>query len=182
VGKKGKPLLAVPTGRIRTTSYLPDLNVWLALSWANHMHSGTLDLVFPAGGRSLFLLPADATRLLRLLATSAVMARMCGPSARPGRCTTGGLRIRESESGRRRLNSMGLPCGNRRFPGSHRRKRLAIAICSRSAKSRCYARDRLIGVWHRMPESRQRVALLEPRTLAEGEADAGRRTLPSQRG
>jgi hypothetical protein len=39
VGKKGKPAAGSPTGRIHTTSHLPDLNVWLALSWANHMHS-----------------------------------------------------------------------------------------------------------------------------------------------
>src|SRR5436853_5302264 len=30
---------SVLTGRTPTTSYLPDLNVWLALTWASHLHA-----------------------------------------------------------------------------------------------------------------------------------------------
>jgi hypothetical protein len=53
---------------------LPDLNVWLALSWASHMHSDAAWAWFSpeTGGRFLFC-PLTQVGLLRLLATSAVM-------------------------------------------------------------------------------------------------------------
>ncbi|HWF12062.1 MAG TPA: hypothetical protein VG297_26520 [Bryobacteraceae bacterium] len=40
VGKRASQPPAASAERILTTSCLPDLKVWLALSWANHMHSG----------------------------------------------------------------------------------------------------------------------------------------------
>jgi toxin-antitoxin system PIN domain toxin len=53
---------------------LPDLNVWLALSWASHMHSDAAWAWFSreAGGR-FFFCQLTQVGLLRLLATSAVM-------------------------------------------------------------------------------------------------------------
>jgi hypothetical protein len=53
---------------------LPDLNVWLALSWANHMHSDAAWAWFPRQRDSRFLFfRFTQIGLLRLLTTSAVM-------------------------------------------------------------------------------------------------------------
>lgn len=68
--------MAVRTERILTTSYLPDLNVWLALSWANHMHSGAAWTWFSARGENrFFFCRFTQLGLLRLLTTSAVMGK-----------------------------------------------------------------------------------------------------------
>jgi toxin-antitoxin system PIN domain toxin len=68
--------LAVRTRRIRTTSYLPDLNVWLALSWANHRHSEAAWKWFSGQGDNRFYFCRfTQVGLLRLLATSAVMGK-----------------------------------------------------------------------------------------------------------
>jgi toxin-antitoxin system PIN domain toxin len=55
---------------------LPDLNVWLALSWANHRHSDTAWTWFSRqeDGRFLFC-RFTQLGLLRLLASSAVMGK-----------------------------------------------------------------------------------------------------------
>jgi uncharacterized protein len=53
---------------------LPDLNVWLALSWANHMHSETAWTWFSRQEDDrFFFCRLTQLGLLRLLATSAVM-------------------------------------------------------------------------------------------------------------
>ena len=69
----GRPR-AVPTGRIRTTYYLPDLNVWLALSWAKHIH---FEAAWPWFSQhendSLLFCRFTHLGLMRLLATSAIM-------------------------------------------------------------------------------------------------------------
>jgi toxin-antitoxin system PIN domain toxin len=76
LGKKGSPLPAARIGRIRTTSYLPDLNVWLALSWANHRHSEAVWKWFSERGDDrFFFCRFTQVGLLRLLATSAVMGK-----------------------------------------------------------------------------------------------------------
>src|SRR5208283_3678039 len=68
--------LAARTGRIRTTSYLPDLNAWLALSWANHMHTDAAWAWFSRQQDNRFLFCRfTQLGLLRLLATSAVMGK-----------------------------------------------------------------------------------------------------------
>lgn len=62
------------TGRIHTTSYLPDLNVWLALSWANHTHSRAAWTWFSGQEHGRFIFCRfTQVGLLRLLATSAIM-------------------------------------------------------------------------------------------------------------
>ena len=62
------------TGRIHTTSYLPDLNVWLALSWANHTHSRAAWTWFSGQEQDRFIFCRfTQVGLLRLLATSAIM-------------------------------------------------------------------------------------------------------------
>ena len=55
---------------------MPDLNVWLALSWANHLHSDIAWAWFSRqqGGRFLFC-RFTQLGLLRLLTTSAVMGK-----------------------------------------------------------------------------------------------------------
>lgn len=64
------------TGRILTTSYLPDLNVWLALSWANHMHSQAAWSWFSRRENDRFLFCRfTQLGLMRLLATSAIMGK-----------------------------------------------------------------------------------------------------------
>lgn len=56
------------------SSYLPDLNVWLALSWANHRHSDIVWAWFPGQRDSrFFFCRFTQVGLLRLLTTSAVM-------------------------------------------------------------------------------------------------------------
>jgi toxin-antitoxin system PIN domain toxin len=53
---------------------LLDLNVWLALSWANHMHSDAAWAWFSRqGDNRFFIWRFTQIGLLRLLATSAVM-------------------------------------------------------------------------------------------------------------
>jgi toxin-antitoxin system PIN domain toxin len=54
---------------------LPDLNVWLALSWANHLHSGTAWEWFSDRNTNDTFLFARLSQLglMRLLATAAVM-------------------------------------------------------------------------------------------------------------
>jgi uncharacterized protein len=72
------PVRFVPIERIHTTSYFPDLNVWLALSWAGHLHS-------PEAWRWFRSIPANEVLfcrwtqigLLRLLTTQAVMGDDC---------------------------------------------------------------------------------------------------------
>jgi hypothetical protein len=55
---------------------LPDLNVWLALSWANHMHSGAAWTWFSSqGDNRFFFCRLTQIGLLRLLTTSAVMGK-----------------------------------------------------------------------------------------------------------
>jgi toxin-antitoxin system PIN domain toxin len=55
---------------------LPDLNVWLALSWANHMHSDAAWTWFSEREDSrVFFCRFTQIGLLRLLATSAVMGK-----------------------------------------------------------------------------------------------------------
>jgi toxin-antitoxin system PIN domain toxin len=55
-------------------SYLPDLNVWLALSWANHRHSDAAWNWFSRQEDDrFFFCRLTQLGLLRLLATSAVM-------------------------------------------------------------------------------------------------------------
>src|SRR5208283_2781505 len=130
--------LAARTGRIRTTSYLPDLNVWLALSWANHMHSDAAWTWFSRqNDNRFFFCPFTQVGLLRLLATAAVMGKDVRTIGEAWKAYDRWLEIRESECGRTRLNL--IPPSVRqpdRFPGCRRRKRLAITICSRSARSR----------------------------------------------
>jgi toxin-antitoxin system PIN domain toxin len=53
---------------------LPDLNVWLALSWSNHRHSGAAWKWFSGQPDSNFLFCRfSQIGLMRLLATSAIM-------------------------------------------------------------------------------------------------------------
>jgi toxin-antitoxin system PIN domain toxin len=55
---------------------LPDLNVWLALSWANHMHSEAAWTWFShREDDRFFFCRLTQLGLLRLLATSAVMGK-----------------------------------------------------------------------------------------------------------
>jgi toxin-antitoxin system PIN domain toxin len=55
---------------------LPDLNVWLALSWANHMHSDAAWAWFSRQEDDrFFFCRFTQLGLLRLLATSAVMGK-----------------------------------------------------------------------------------------------------------
>jgi toxin-antitoxin system PIN domain toxin len=55
---------------------LPDLNVWLALSWANHMHSDAVWAWFSRQeDNRFFFCRFTQLGLLRLLATSAVMGK-----------------------------------------------------------------------------------------------------------
>jgi toxin-antitoxin system PIN domain toxin len=55
---------------------LPDLNVWLALSWANHMHSDAAWAWFSRQEDSqFFFCRFTQIGLLRLLTTSAVMGK-----------------------------------------------------------------------------------------------------------
>jgi toxin-antitoxin system PIN domain toxin len=55
---------------------LPDLNVWLALSWANHMHSDAAWAWFSRREDDrFFFCRFTQLGLLRLLATSAVMGQ-----------------------------------------------------------------------------------------------------------
>jgi hypothetical protein len=55
---------------------LPDLNLWLALSWANHLHSDAAWAWFSRQeGNRLFFCRLTQLGLLRLLATSAVMGK-----------------------------------------------------------------------------------------------------------
>jgi toxin-antitoxin system PIN domain toxin len=55
---------------------LPDLNVWLALSWANHVHSDAAWAWFSRhDDDSFFFCRFTQLGLLRLLATSAIMGR-----------------------------------------------------------------------------------------------------------
>jgi uncharacterized protein len=62
--------------RILTTSYLPDLNVWLALSWANHLHSDAAWAWFSRQeDDNFFFCRLTQLGLLRLLATSAIMGK-----------------------------------------------------------------------------------------------------------
>ncbi len=57
-------------------SYLPDLNVWLALSWANHRHSDLAWAWFSRQEDDRFCFCRfTQIGLLRLLATSAVMGK-----------------------------------------------------------------------------------------------------------
>ena len=70
------PRRAARTGRIRTTYYLPDLNVWLALSWAKHLHSDAAWAWFSERPDDAFLFCRfTQVGLLRLLATSAIMGK-----------------------------------------------------------------------------------------------------------
>jgi predicted nucleic acid-binding protein len=66
---------------------LPDLNVWLALSWANHMHSDAAWAWFSRQeDNRFFFCRFTQLGLLRLLATSAVMGkdvRTIGEGVRP---------------------------------------------------------------------------------------------------
>jgi toxin-antitoxin system PIN domain toxin len=55
---------------------LPDLNVWLALSWANHMHSDAAWAWFSRqDDNRFFFCRFTQVGLLRLLATSSVMGK-----------------------------------------------------------------------------------------------------------
>jgi toxin-antitoxin system PIN domain toxin len=55
---------------------LPDLNVWLALSWANHMHSNAAWTWFRRHEDDTFIFCRfTPLGLLRLLATSAIMGK-----------------------------------------------------------------------------------------------------------
>jgi toxin-antitoxin system PIN domain toxin len=55
---------------------LPDLNVWLALSWANHAHSQAAWTWFSRQEKGRFVFCRfTQVGLLRLLATSAIMGR-----------------------------------------------------------------------------------------------------------
>jgi toxin-antitoxin system PIN domain toxin len=55
---------------------LPDLNVWLALSWANHIHSDAAwDWFSRREHDTCFFCRFTQIGLLRLLATSAIMGR-----------------------------------------------------------------------------------------------------------
>ncbi len=58
------------------TSYLPDLNVWLALSWANHKHSDAAWTWFlRQEDTPFFFCRFTQLGLLRLLTTSAIMGK-----------------------------------------------------------------------------------------------------------
>ena len=55
---------------------MPDLNVWLALNWANHMHSDAAWAWFPRQeDHRFFFCRFTQIGLLRLLATSTVMGK-----------------------------------------------------------------------------------------------------------
>jgi toxin-antitoxin system PIN domain toxin len=74
LGRRASQPAAALTGRIRTKSYLPDLNVWLALSWARHKHSDRAWEWFAGQESDAFLFcRISQLGLLRLLTTSAVM-------------------------------------------------------------------------------------------------------------
>jgi uncharacterized protein len=72
--RKVSPRPGVRTRKILTTSYLPDVNVWLALSWANHQHSDAAwDWFSKHDDHKFFFCRLTQLGLLRLLATSAIM-------------------------------------------------------------------------------------------------------------
>jgi len=61
---------------------LPDINVWLALSWANHMHSATAwSWISKQDNSSLYFCRFTQLGLLRLLTTASIMGEDV--------CTTG---------------------------------------------------------------------------------------------
>ena len=69
-----KPLIE----RIPTTSYFPDLNVWLALSWSSHQHSSVVWKWRNQHTESeLVFCRFTQLGLLRLLTTRAVMGADC---------------------------------------------------------------------------------------------------------
>ena len=74
MARRARAGLEAPTGRIRTTYYLPDLNVWLALSWAGHIHSSEAWTWFSRQEEErFFYCRFTQLGLLRLLTTAAVM-------------------------------------------------------------------------------------------------------------
>jgi len=76
--ERANPARCVPTGKIRTTSYLADINVWLALSWGSHPHSAPAWKWFGSLGEDEVLYCRfTQIGLLRLLTTGAVMGDDC---------------------------------------------------------------------------------------------------------
>lgn len=66
------------TRKIHTTSYLPDINVWLSLSWGSHPHSATAWTWFRSlKHEELLYCRLTQIGLLRLLTTKAVMGDDC---------------------------------------------------------------------------------------------------------
>jgi uncharacterized protein len=79
--ERASPVRCVPTGKIRTISYLADINVWLALSWGSHPHSEAAWKWFRSlgddEGDEVLYCRFTQIGLLRLLTTSAVMGDDC---------------------------------------------------------------------------------------------------------
>jgi hypothetical protein len=105
---KASPRPAARSRRIHTTSYLPDLNVWLALSRANHMHSEAAWAWFPRHEDDSFIfVPIHAARAAAASRHVRHYGQGCTNHPRSlDWCPIAGLRTRESPSGRSRLSSM----------------------------------------------------------------------------
>jgi uncharacterized protein len=75
---RANPVRCVLARRIRTTSYLADINVWLSLSWGSHPHSALAWKWFRSlGDDEVVYCRFTQIGLLRLLTTSAVMGGDC---------------------------------------------------------------------------------------------------------
>jgi hypothetical protein len=150
---------------------LPDLNVWLALSWANHMHSGAAWTWFSQQEDDrFFFCRLTQLGLLRLLATSAVMGKDVRTIGEAWKVYDRWLE--DSRVGIR-LESVELDGAFRAATRSVSRlsSPKALGDCyllavSQVTEATLVTFDR--GLASACQKARQRVALLEPRTLAGG--------------
>jgi len=150
---------------------LPDLNVWLALSWANHMHSDAAWTWFSRQEDSRFLFCRfTQLGLLRLLATSAVMGKDVRTIGEAWKVYDRWLE--DSRVGiRPEAFEMDVAFRAATRPVSRLSSPKALGDCYLLAVSQ--VTDATLVTFDRGLESacrkaRQRVALLEPRTLAGG--------------
>jgi toxin-antitoxin system PIN domain toxin len=150
---------------------LPDLNVWLALSWANHMHSGAAWTWFSQREDDrFFFCRLTQLGLLRLLATSAVMGKDVRTIGEAWK-----VYDRWLEDSR-----VGIRQESVELDGAFRAATRSVSrLSSPKALGDCYllavgqvADATLVtfdrGLASACQKARQRVALLEPRALAGG--------------
>jgi len=150
---------------------LPDLNVWLALSWANHMHSDAAWAGFSRQEDNRFLFCRfTQLGLLRLLTTSAVMGKDVQTIGQAWKVYDRWLEDSRVEIRPEALEfDAALRAATRSFSRLSSPKALGdcyLLAVSHVAEATLVTFDR--GLASACHKARQRVTLLEPRTVAGG--------------